>query len=151
MNYITDSFGNTPLKYALQRNSYQCVEELLTNAIKQDEFYTEMQSQDLIDLIYSGPSNLPLFFEQSVSSVDGDGTPKSGVLIKDIQGGCYRMNETTSLNAEQIRELVHDEAHEDVNEQDKKPIELKMCKIKYNFTIGSAESMNFHEALSKSK
>jgi hypothetical protein len=32
--YITDIFKNTPLKYALERKSFQCVEELLKNSVK---------------------------------------------------------------------------------------------------------------------
>ena len=61
------------------------------------------------------------------------------------------MNDQTSLTGEQIKEMVHDDENEEIDEKDKKPIELKMCKIKYNFTIGSIDSMDFHYALSKSK
>ena len=47
--------------------------------------------------------------------------------------------------------MVKGDENEEIDEKDKKPIELKMCKIKYNFTIGSIDSMDFHYALSKSK
>ena len=46
----------------------------------------------------------------------GDGIPKFGVLNNDIEGRSYIMNETYSLNALQIREMIHDENNEDVAE-----------------------------------
>jgi hypothetical protein len=41
--YKEDSFGNVPLEYALNRNSYQSIDELLSYAIKGEKFYSEMK------------------------------------------------------------------------------------------------------------
>ena len=46
--------------------------------------------------------------------------------------------------------MVVDEKYNEVDEKDKRPIELMTCKLKYNWSIGSHDSMNFHQALSKS-
>jgi hypothetical protein len=61
--YLTDQFNNTPLKYALDRNSFQCVEIFLSEAIADESFYSEMDRSELIQLMNSNPVTLPQFFQ----------------------------------------------------------------------------------------
>ena len=77
--YTSDQFKNTPLKYALDRNSFQCVEELLVRAIGDKQFYIEMQQAELIQLIKSDPGNLSQFFEKAEEVLDQD--PHFGKIV----------------------------------------------------------------------
>ena len=46
--YLTDNFGSTPLKYALERNSFQCVDIFLSKAIADETFYSDMGMPEVI-------------------------------------------------------------------------------------------------------
>ena len=92
--YMTDLFDNTPLQYALDRNSFQCVEQFLTLAIAKEDFYTEMKPQELIQLINSDPLTLPEFFKKA-STISEQDAEKFGMIKNQFFFGRSREERET--------------------------------------------------------
>ena len=65
VKYIRDKFDNTPLEYAIQRNSNQCVGALLDFAIREQKIIDKMNSDEICKLILFSPFNLHDFFDSS--------------------------------------------------------------------------------------
>lgn len=79
MRYMRDKSNNTPLVYALARNSHQCVGVLLNHAIKADNIVSSMHQNEINELIVFSPSNLKDFFDNSIEKLEA-GVPKFGVI-----------------------------------------------------------------------
>ena len=64
-NYESDTFGNAPLRYALDNNCYQTSDALLIKADSVKKFYGEMEHSDLIELIELDSERLEQFFTEA--------------------------------------------------------------------------------------
>jgi ankyrin repeat protein len=60
--YIKDSFGNTPLEYAMERNSFECTKVVLDYIMSTENIFKTMEMQEITKLIETSSSNLLEFF-----------------------------------------------------------------------------------------
>lgn len=65
VKYCKDKFKNTPLEYAIKRNSKECVTILLAHAIDEVKIMDSMDKASIIDLICFSPFNLHEFLNNS--------------------------------------------------------------------------------------
>jgi hypothetical protein len=82
IKYLKDRLGNTPLLYALKRNSYNCVGALLEYAMKSESMYSNINQQEICYLIEFSPENLSKFFENSIQLIEED-VPPFGIILNN--------------------------------------------------------------------
>ena len=66
--YLTDKFTNTPLKYALDRQNYKCVNQFISVGTDNSSFYSDMTPIELKELMKADPAKLPMFFERATET-----------------------------------------------------------------------------------
>ena len=64
--YIRDKLNQSPLEYALNRNSRQAASVLLDHVINSDELSTKMEPEEICKLISSSSATLSEFFENAI-------------------------------------------------------------------------------------
>lgn len=70
VKYMRDKYRNTPLEYAIKRNSNQCVGVLLNHAIYNEKIIDTLNKEDICDLIVFSPANIDEFFINTVHQYD---------------------------------------------------------------------------------
>ena len=80
VKYCKDKYKNTPLEYAIKRNSKECVSILLAHAIIEVKIIDSMDKTSIIDLICFSPFNLHDFFNNSYTVHDYHGLEKFAKL-----------------------------------------------------------------------
>ena len=78
--YISDQFGNTPLKIAIHRNSTKIVALIVENAIESEEMLRRISNKELCQIIEFSPTNLKDLFDSALVVVDHKSVPKFGKI-----------------------------------------------------------------------
>lgn len=142
MKYQRDKFGNTPLIYALARNSHQCVGALLNHAIHADNIVSSMHQNEINELIIFSPYNLKEFFDNSIETLEA-GIPKFGI-VKD--GPRFVLSPDNELRDHELKKLVKTTSGENVDTTEL-PVVFEQIMFKQNYMPGSFDSLRFHLAL----
>lgn len=80
--YVKDSFGNTPLTYAMQRKSYDCIQTVLEYIMSKEDIYKSLDANEITDLIECSPANLLDFFNDAML-VHDQSVPSFGKILKE--------------------------------------------------------------------
>ena len=124
-----------------------------------------MQPDEIMTLINSDPSNLPVFFENATGISEQSDLPSFGVIRDQFELKIFKLAEYVFGKKEDDDDLVSYKYSKDLkiekseersmlrsssDEKDQKPIQLSYIKFKYCFTEGSHKCMDFLIALKHS-
>lgn len=146
---IIDTEGHSPLYYAIQRNSQNCIDvlftymaELLVTSKQKFLNYCNALREDFIPLLSNSSAHLPDFLEALFHSLSGDVVPRFAVPLETLP--ILRYSEQVKLDPFQF---VHKEELEDkLREQ---PVEFKSLPFAVSLNIGSNGSIEMLRSITQ--
>jgi WD40 repeat protein len=140
---IIDTEGHSPLYYAIQRNSQNCIDELFKYMIElrkssRKNFlnYCNAIRSDFIPLLTNSSTHLPEFIEAVFYSLDDHGIPRFAVPKKSLPILYY--SDKSKLNPDDF--VFKEEDLE--NKLQEQPVEFKALPFSTSLSNGSTGSLN---------
>ena len=142
----------------MSRNSEKAIPLLIDYIIDSEMFLLDKIDKDeLCNIIKHSPSNLSRLFEKAVNEVEVKeyrfGVAKTSLSNILFGNTTFYEKGFQGQETEKERTLTTEEIGDNFldidNNEDEKPVEFKRIDIKYNYNLGSRDSINLHEALSE--
>ena len=145
---IIDTEGHSPLYYAIQRNSQNCIDALLIYLIglrkgAKENFlnYCNAIRSDFISLLTNSSNHLPDFLEEVFYSLDENNIPRFAVPVDSLP--ILHHSQKVKLNPYDFV-LKEEEINDKLTEQ---PVEFKSLPFAASLNIGSNGSLEMLKSI----